>query len=88
MVYGVVTQFDAATGDEGFRANADGVRHAEPYDYETNTIFAGDPSDLANLVEDDEFRANVTVTGSYSYDTQIGGNTTAPQLSVESIQVL
>jgi hypothetical protein len=28
----------------------------------------------------------VTVLGSYSYDTQIGGSTTAPQLSVDSIE--
>lgn len=88
VVYGVVTQFDAATGDDGFLANADGVRHSEPYDYETNTLFSGGPNDLSDLVEDDEFRAKVTVIGSYSYDTQIGGNTTAPQLSVESIEVL
>lgn len=88
VVYGVVTQFDAATGDEGFRADVDGVRHAESFDYETNTIFSGEAADLANLVEDDQFRAKVTVLGSYSYDTQIGGSTTAPQLNVDSIEVL
>jgi hypothetical protein len=87
IVYGVVTQFDAATGDEGFRADVDAVHHAEPYDYDTNTILTGDAADLTNLVEDDQFRAKVTVLGSYSYDTQIGGNTTAPQLSVDSIEV-
>jgi hypothetical protein len=88
VIYGVVTQFDAATGDEGFRADVDAVHHAEAYDYETNTILSGDAADLADLVEDDQFRAKVTVLGSYSYDTQIGGNTTAPQLSVDSIEVL
>lgn len=88
VVYGVVTQFDAATGDEGFRADVDAVHHAEAYDYETNTILSGDAADLADLVEDDQFRGKVTVLGSYSYDTQIGDNTTAPQLSVDSIEVL
>ncbi|BBH71849.1 hypothetical protein ACTI_85340 [Actinoplanes sp. OR16] len=88
VVYGVVTQFDAATGEATFRANVDGVRHSESYEYDTNTILDGYISDLADLVEDDEFRAKVTVSGSYSYDTQIGGNTTAPQLSVDAIEVL
>ncbi|MEV4344997.1 hypothetical protein AB0J83_11020 [Actinoplanes sp. NPDC049596] len=88
VVYGVVTQFDAATGEDAFRANADGVRHAESYDYDTNTLFSGDATTLKSLVEDDQFRAKVTVLGSYSYDTQMGGNTTAPQLIVESIEIL
>ncbi|HEY3006605.1 MAG TPA: hypothetical protein VGJ63_00875, partial [Micromonosporaceae bacterium] len=35
---------------------------------------------LANLVENEPFTANVTVVGSYSYATQIGGNTTVPLL--------
>ncbi|MBM2621062.1 hypothetical protein JIG36_36735 [Actinoplanes sp. LDG1-06] len=88
VVYGVVTQFDAATGPDGFRADADGVRHRDEYDYDTNSLFLGDAALLADLVEDDQFVAKVTVAGSYSYDTQIGGSTTAPQFYVASIQVL
>ncbi|WP_328415491.1 hypothetical protein OG470_23470 [Micromonospora sp. NBC_00389] len=88
VVYGRVTQFDAATGVDSFRANVAHRRMAEEYDYETNTIFNGSESDLDNLVEDDVFRANVTVLGSFSYDTQIGGETTVPLLQVDSIKVL
>ncbi|MBQ0905534.1 hypothetical protein [Micromonospora sp. U21] len=88
VVYGRVTQFDAATGVDSFRADVAHRRMADEYDYETNTIFNGSQSDLDNLVEDDTFRANVTVLGSYSYDTQIGGETTVPLLQVDSIKVL
>lgn len=88
VVYGAVTQFDSATGDEGFRANVDGKRHSETYDYDTNTVLTGDSSRLVALVEDDMFSARVTVVGSYSYDTQIGGNTTVPQLHVDGITIL
>ncbi|TDB69924.1 hypothetical protein [Micromonospora sp. KC723] len=88
VVYGRVTQFDAATGTDTFRANVAHRRMPDEYDYETNTMFSGSESDLTNLVEDDIFRANVTVLGSYSYDTQIGGQTTAPLLLVDSIKVL
>ena len=88
VVYGVVSQFDSATGVSAFRANVDGIRHGETYEYETNTLMSGDESALDNLVEDDMFTARVTVVGSSSYDTQIGGHTNAPQLSVDSITVL
>ncbi|MBU2668289.1 hypothetical protein KOI35_32735 [Actinoplanes bogorensis] len=88
VVYGVVTQFDAATGSDSFRADVDGVRRASEYDYDTNTMFVGESSVLADLVEDDRFTAKVTVLGSYDYETQIGGSTTVPQLHVVSVQVL
>jgi hypothetical protein len=88
VVYGLVTQFDAATGTDTFRANVAHRRMPDKYDYETNTMLSGSESDLDNLVEDDIFRANVTVLGSYNYDTQIGGETTVPLLQVASIKVL
>ncbi|NYF59365.1 hypothetical protein [Micromonospora purpureochromogenes] len=88
VVYGRVTQFDAATGTDSFRADVAHRRMADEYEYETNTILNGSESDLDNLVEDDIFRANVTVLGSFSYDTQIGGETTVPMLMVNSIKVL
>jgi hypothetical protein len=40
------------------------------------------------IVEDDVFRASVTVLGKMDYDTQIGGNTTVPLLEVNSIKVI
>ncbi|MCM0673885.1 hypothetical protein NCC78_04075 [Micromonospora phytophila] len=88
VVYGRVTQFDAATGVDNFRADVAHRRMADEYDYETNTLLTGLSSDLENLVQDDIFRANVTVLSSFSYDTQIGGETTVPLLQVDSIKVL
>ncbi|MFF5180706.1 hypothetical protein ACFY2Q_21980 [Micromonospora sp. NPDC000316] len=88
VIYGRVSQFDAATGTDSFRADVAHRRMADEYDYKTNTILSGTESDLDNLVEDDIFRANVTVLGSFSYDTQIGGETTVPLLRVDSIKVL
>ena len=90
IIYGRVSQFDAATGTDSFRADVDGVRHRPSYgyvDYPTNTVLAGDVLALADLVEDDLFTAKVTVSGSTSYDTQIGGETTVPSLRVASITV-
>ncbi|WP_344112818.1 hypothetical protein [Kribbella alba] len=90
IIYGRVAQFDAATGTDSFRADVDGVRHRPSYgyvDYPTNTVLAGDVLELADLVEDDLFTAKVTVSGSLSYDTQIGGETTVPSLRVTSITV-
>ncbi|MEU4643966.1 hypothetical protein [Micromonospora sp. NPDC023814] len=88
VVFGRVTQFDAATGVDTFRANVAHRRMADEYDYETNTLLTGLAADLDNLVEDDIFRANVTVLSAFSYDTQIGGETTVPLLQVDAIKVL
>jgi hypothetical protein len=92
IVYGQVTQFDATTGGEGFRANVDGVVHKPQYgyaDYDTNTLLqSDDASVLADVVQDDLFKAEVTVTGSKSYTTVMGGNITAPQLAVTKIETI
>jgi hypothetical protein len=90
IIYGKVTQFDSATGADAFRADVDGVKRRPSYgfvDYPTNVVLTGAEAALADLVEDDLFTARVTVTGSLSYDTQIGGSTTVPQLQVASIAV-
>jgi hypothetical protein len=91
IVYGYVTQFDAATGNDTFRANVDGVEHSGDefayLDYEINTVLRGDAAALQDIVSGDLFSAQVTVGGSLSYDTQIGGSTTVPMLMVDTIRV-
>ncbi|WBC08377.1 hypothetical protein [Micromonospora sp. WMMA1947] len=83
-----MTQFDAATGTDTFRADVAHRRMSDEFDYETNTILSGSGTDLADLVEDDIFRAKVIVLGSFSYDTQISGSTTVPLLQIDSIKVV
>lgn len=88
-VYGHVTQADSATGIDTIRADVDGQPHDDWYDYEVNTIITDllGVNDLATVVEGDMFMAEVTVVGSFTYDTQIGGSTTVPLLSLHSITV-
>lgn len=86
VVYGVVTQFDAATGPDGFRADVSGTRQDSAYQYDTNTLMYGTVQVLAGLVEGDEFRAWVTVEGAETYDTTVGGRVTAPVLDVDRIE--
>lgn len=88
IVYGVVTQFDAATGTDTFRADVGHKKMPDEYDYRTNTLLTGSESGLKNLVEGDVFRGKVRVVGSFSYETQIGGETTVPLLRVDSIALL
>jgi hypothetical protein len=89
IIYGQVTQFDSATGDEGFRAD---TAHTNTMSYGffdgKNTVLRGSASKLDDLVDGDVFRASVEVIGSYDYDTQIGGETSAPHLQVLSIKVI
>ena len=40
---------------------------------------------MSDFVEGDIVQMNVVVMGSYSYDTQAGGNTTVPSFSIAKI---
>ncbi|RII42699.1 hypothetical protein DWB68_06015 [Galactobacter valiniphilus] len=93
VLYGQVTQFDAATGECVFRANVSESRQSSKYNYEHNSMLvAGDTesdcSILDDVVTDDIVKVHATSMGSYSYDTQIGGNTTVPMFYVDKITVL
>jgi hypothetical protein len=81
-VYGTVTQHDANTGADEFRADA-----GPADDPNTNTIFDGsnDGSQVAPLQVGQNFAAEVSVEGSISYTTTLGGTDTAPELLVVSI---
>jgi hypothetical protein len=88
VLYGYVSQFDSATGPTAFLARTDGAQHADWFDFEQNTLVqAGDAALLASVVEDDLVTMYVDVLGSFSYDTQIGGNTTVPHVHVNMIEV-
>lgn len=90
IIYGEVTQFDSATGNDHFRANTGPEMKEVTYgfaDYDQNSVLSGDPATLTEVVEGDLFEAKVIGAGSYSYDTQIGGNTTVPQFRVAEISV-
>lgn len=88
VVYGEVTQFDSATGNNAFRADIDGVEQTPQYgfvNYSTNTVLIGDSYSLRDVVQYDLFKAEVTVLGSKTYQTQMGGQTVVPELRVDSI---
>lgn len=87
VLYGRVSQFDSATGPSTFRADA----AASPQEYwglyGENVVVTGSSRMLTDVVEDDLVTMYVEVAGAYSYDTQIGGSTTAPKLTVNIIDV-
>ena len=53
-----------------------------------NAILTGDEDELSDVVTDDVFKATVTVIGAFDLDTQIGGNTTVPHLTVDKLKVI
>jgi hypothetical protein len=89
IIYGQVTQFDSATGDDTFRADT-AHRNTMSYGFfdGENTVLSGSAKKLDDLVADDVFRASVTILGHVDYDTQIGGETTVALLEVNSIKVI
>lgn len=84
-LWGCIWQFDAATGPSEFLARASFRNEAYWFVDGVNAYFTGDESKLADFVEDDVVFLNVVAEGSYSYDTQAGGNTTVPLFEVKSI---
>jgi uncharacterized membrane protein YcgQ (UPF0703/DUF1980 family) len=89
IIYGQVTQFDSATGDDTFLADT-AHRNTMSYGFfdGDNALLTGSTKQLDDLVEDDVFRASVTVLGKIDYDTQAGGNTTVPLLEINSLKVI
>lgn len=85
QVWGCIWQFDAATGPDSFLAQAAPKRLDYWYSDGENASFTGDAGRLSDFVEGDIVVMNVTVLGSYSYDTQAGGNTTVPSFLVNKI---
>src|ERR1035437_5213974 len=88
IVYGYVTQFDAATATDQFLASTETSRQANSYEYTQNTLIATvDAGLFDNVVKGDLITVYVEVSGSFSYDTQIGGNTTVPLLRANIVKV-
>lgn len=92
IVYGTITQLDAATGQCFVRVSIAHAPQDQWYDYEHNTVgLAGDgESDcpvLDPFVADDEVKLWVTVGGSISYETQIGGSTTVPAYVIDAAEL-
>ena len=85
QVWACISQFDSATGPDTFRAEAANKKQEYWYLDSDNAMFTGDADRLADFVKDDVVLMNVTSLGSFSYDTQIGGNTTVPLFSIEKI---
>jgi hypothetical protein len=85
QVWACITQFDSATGPDTFRAQASNKKQEYWYSDADNALFSGDADRLSDFVQDDVVQMNVTSLGSFSYDTQIGGNTTVPLFSIDKI---
>lgn len=92
IVYGAITQLDAATGKCFVRISITDSPQDAWYDYEHNSVgVAGDgESDcpvLDPFVADDEVKLWITIGGSISYDTQIGGSTTVPANLIDDAEL-
>lgn len=90
IAYGNITQFDAATGRCGFLASISSAMKEFSYEYEYNSIHSAEEpcAILDPIVQGDSVKLWLTSTGSYSYDTQIGGNTTVPSFEVLQVELL
>ena len=93
ILYGNIMQFDSATGNCAMLVSTAGTQKEYSYEYEQNTMAVSGDGDrdcpaFEPLVEGDNVKLWVTVTQSFSYDTQIGGNTTVPMVEVWQAELL
>jgi hypothetical protein len=84
-VWGCITQFDAATGAETFRAQASHRNETYWFTTAKNALFSGDADQLAEFVKGDVLLMDVVVIGSFKYDTQAGGTATVPYFRIDAI---
>lgn len=85
-IWACITQFDAATGEDSFLGQASYKKQPYWYSDGDNAIFTGNANRLDSFVEDDIVWMQVESLGSFSYETQIGGNTTVPLFEVKAIK--
>jgi hypothetical protein len=85
-LWACIYQFDAATGEDGFMAYASYKKLKYWFSDGENAAFVGSAPALADYVEGDVVTMSVVTLGSYSYDTQAGGNTTVPSFQVVKIK--
>lgn len=86
IVYGRVMQADSAMGAYQIRVNTDG-QQIESYDYDINTVVDAGLGSFEEVVEDDLVTMWVSVKGSETYDTTMGGSVTAPKVAANIIEV-
>lgn len=93
IVFGSISQLDSATGPCNALISIANDQKENSYDYEQNSFAtSGDAASTCPvfdpLVQGDHVKLWVTVLGSFSYDTQIGGNTTVPAFQVWQAELL
>lgn len=93
ILYGSIMQFDSATGRCAMIISTAATQKEMSFDYEQNVMaVSGDENTecpvFDPLVENDHVKLWVTIEQSFSYDTQIGGNTTVPLVTVWQAELL
>lgn len=90
-LYGVITQFDTATGDCMFRANAGREQGEYAWDYDHNIVFiagAVDCDELVGFVEDDTIRVLATIAGTQEYSGIFSQEIAVPLMQVDQIELI
>lgn len=86
IVFAEIGQFDVATGEDSFIGNASALQPVEQYEYDSNTMFEGDPKLLKGFKAEDVVRVEGVVAGSVQYENTIGGGTDAVVIHVSRIE--
>lgn len=86
VLYAEVTQFDAATGSDSFRASTGAEQPSGPLELDVNTLLSGDRSVLTDVTVGDVLKVHAIVEGATTYDTVMGGGMTAPVLKVAAVE--
>ncbi|MGA5466582.1 hypothetical protein [Mycobacterium sp. NPDC050041] len=90
IVYGTVTQFDAATGTTDFRAETGALPPDQTDSYSQNAFISAGPNPNAvkDVVKGDRLKMFVEVSGDWTYNTTLGGAVTVPRFALWIVENL
>ena len=86
VVFAEVIRFDSSTGPDRFLAIAGVDQPADPSELRAGSVFIGDESLLDGVETDDVLRIHAVVTGSMELETQLGGISVVPALTIAQVE--
>ncbi|WP_369374067.1 hypothetical protein AB1046_07930 [Promicromonospora sp. Populi] len=85
VVFAEVMQFGGSTGSDRFLAST-GVDQPGELELQTDTLLIGDEALLDGVETGDVLKVHAVVTGSFEYETQVGGTATVPVLVIAQLE--
>lgn len=86
VVFAEVMRFDSSTGPDRFLAVAGVDQPGDSFELQSSSVFIGEESLLEGVETDDVLKIHAVVTGSLELETQLGGVSKVPALTIAQVE--